>query len=120
MQSSQTQLLAQLEGSRLPPLTRFRRFQAAAAHLAVLLRSKFNTVNLPRCRRDGTIDGSHFTLDIALNLSQLSGSSTGSLGTISGSFRSQPVNAIITSDPSFNAFDFSGTIGPTHVSGVIK
>jgi hypothetical protein len=68
----------------------------------------------------GTIGGSQFTLDIALSLSQLSGSSNGSLGTISGSFRSQPVNAIITSDPASNAFDFSGTIGSRHVSGVIK
>jgi len=68
----------------------------------------------------GSIDGSGFTLDIALSLSQLSNSSNGSLGTISGSFRSQPVSAIITSNPATNGFDFSGTIGSRHVSGVIK
>jgi hypothetical protein len=68
----------------------------------------------------GAIDGSQFSLDIALSLSQLSGSSNGSLGTISGRFRNQKVNAIITADAASNAFDFSGTIGSLHVSGVIR
>jgi hypothetical protein len=68
----------------------------------------------------GTIDGSQFSLDIALSLSQLSGSSDGQLGTVSGTFRNQKMNAIITSDAASNAFDFSGTIGSLHVTGVIK
>jgi hypothetical protein len=69
---------------------------------------------------NGTIDGSQFSLDIALSLSQLSGSSHGSLGTISGTFRNQKMNAIITSNAATNTFDFSGTIGSLHVSGIIK
>jgi hypothetical protein len=68
----------------------------------------------------GTIDGSQFSLDIALSLSQLSGPTHGSLGTVSCTFRNQKMNAIITSNAASNAFDFSGTIGSLHVSGTIK
>jgi hypothetical protein len=68
----------------------------------------------------GTLDGSQFSLVIALNLSRLSGSSTGSLGSVSGTFRNQKMRAIITSDAASNAFDFSGSIGSLHVSGTIN
>ena len=77
--------------------------------------------SLPIANVKGAIDGSPFTLDIVLTLpQQLSGSSNSSLGHVTGTFRNQKVSAILTANPTGNNFDFTGTIGSLHVSGVIQ
>ena len=68
----------------------------------------------------GTIGGAHFTLELDLELSQLSRSSKSDIGTATGTFRNQKVSAILTADPTPGTLDFSGTIGSLHVSGVIR
>ena len=67
----------------------------------------------------GTIDGASFTLKINLSLTVPSSAAT-SLGNVTGTFRNQPISANITANSSQNAFDFTGTIGSVHVTGVVK
>jgi hypothetical protein len=68
---------------------------------------------------NGTIDGAPFKVDIVLSLSQLSSSASGSLGMVTGTFRSQKLVASLTADVNNNSFGFKGTIGSLHVSGVV-
>jgi hypothetical protein len=74
--------------------------------------------SLPIANVKGTIDGTAFTLDIALALP--SGSSNHSFGKVTGTFRNENLTAILTVNPTANTFDFTGTIGSLHVSGVVR
>ncbi len=77
--------------------------------------------SLPIADVKGIIDGAPFTLDIVLTLPHpLSDSSKSSLGNVTGTFRNQKLTAILTANPNGNNFDFTGTIGTLHVSGVIE
>lgn len=77
--------------------------------------------SLPVADITGTIEGTAFTLDISLNLSNLSLTSKAAqtFGTVTGSFHGQPIHAILTGRTTSNVAHFSGTIGSDHVTGTI-
>jgi hypothetical protein len=69
----------------------------------------------------GTLDQVPFTVDVSLTLSgvNLQSNKTQTFGAVTGSFRGQPVNAVLTSKLSSSTFQFKGTIGSDHVTGTI-
>jgi hypothetical protein len=77
--------------------------------------------NLPLSDINGTISGTRFSLDITLNVAGLNLSSDQplTLGMVTGSFRGQPINAVLTGRRTSTTISFSGTIGNDHVTGVI-
>lgn len=69
----------------------------------------------------GTIGGSRFTLDITLRFpSSVTSTAPQNVGHVTGTFRDEPVRATLTADITSKSFDFAGTIGSLHVSGVIS
>jgi hypothetical protein len=76
---------------------------------------------IPFLHITGTLDGVPFTVDVALTLSGLNLQSNKSqtFGAVTGSFRGQPVKAVLTSKLSSSTFRFKGTIGGDHVTGAI-
>jgi hypothetical protein len=78
--------------------------------------------SVPVADINGTLAGTPFTLDIALNLSHLNLTSKGvqAFGTVTGSFHGQTVHATLTSRASSSTAQFHGTIGADHVEGTIK
>jgi hypothetical protein len=76
---------------------------------------------IPFLHITGTLDGVPFTIEVALTLSGLNLQSNKSqtFGAVTGSFRSQPVHAVLTSTLSSSTFTFKGTIGGDHVSGTV-
>ncbi len=70
----------------------------------------------------GTIGGTSFTLDVAINLAGLNANSStaAALGTVTGTFRGQPIKAVLTAASATSpTVSFSGTIGSDHVTGTI-
>ena len=69
----------------------------------------------------GTLDGVAFTVDVALTLSgvDLQSNKPQTFGAVTGSFRGQAVNAVLTAKLSSSTFQFKGTIGSDHVTGTI-
>jgi|HubBroStandDraft_6_1064221.scaffolds.fasta_scaffold1040467_1 hypothetical protein len=76
---------------------------------------------LPLADIKGTISGTPFSLDVTLNLSglDLNSNKPVTFGTVTGSFRGQPINAVLTGRRSSITVSFSGTIGGDHVTGTI-
>lgn len=76
---------------------------------------------IPFLHITGTLDGVPFTVDVALTLSGLNLQSNQSqtFGAVTGSFRGQSVNAVLTSKLASSTLQFKGTIGGDHVSGTI-
>lgn len=76
---------------------------------------------LPLADITGTISGTPFSLDVTLNLSGLDLASNNpvTFGTVTGSFRGQPIKAILTGRRTSTRVSFSGTIGNDHVTGTI-
>jgi hypothetical protein len=76
---------------------------------------------IPFLHVTGTLDGVPFTIDVALTLSgvNLQSSKTQTFGAVTGSFRGQSVNAVLTAKVSSSTFQFKGTIGGDHVTGTI-
>ena len=69
----------------------------------------------------GTIGGSRFTLDIVLTFpASVTSEAPQSVGSVTGTFRHEPVRATLTADITSKSFAFAGTIGSLHVSGVIS
>lgn len=70
---------------------------------------------------EGTIGGTSFRLHITLKVpTSLPSQGTFTLGTVTGSFRGEPVNGLLTASSSSNTFDVHGTIGSYHVSVTIQ
>jgi hypothetical protein len=69
----------------------------------------------------GTIGGTSFTLDIALNLTNLNLNSNAAqtFGTVTGSLHGREIQATLSSSLSSSHTQFSGTIGADHVMGTI-
>ncbi len=76
---------------------------------------------LPLADIKGTISGTPFTLDVTLNLAGLNPNSNGPIafGSVTGSFRGQPIHAVLTGRRTSTTVSFSGTIGSDHVTGTI-
>jgi hypothetical protein len=76
---------------------------------------------LPLADINGTISGTPFSLDATLNLSglDLSSNKPQTFGAVTGSFRGEPINAVLTGRRSSPTVSFSGTIGSVHVTGTI-
>lgn len=69
----------------------------------------------------GTIGGSRFTLNITLTFpASVTSKAPQNVGSVSGTFRNEPVRATLTADITSKSFAFAGTIGSLHVSGVIS
>jgi hypothetical protein len=69
----------------------------------------------------GTIDGAPFVLNIVLVIPSHSTSLKGdNFGHVTGTFRNEPVRAVITADVTSRDFGFRGTIGAFHITGVVK
>jgi hypothetical protein len=76
---------------------------------------------LPLADIKGTISGTPFSLDVTLKLSGLDLSSNRpvTFGTITGSFRGQSINGVLTGRRTSQTVSFRGTIGSDHVTGTI-
>jgi hypothetical protein len=76
---------------------------------------------LPLADIKGTISGSPFSLEVTLKLSGLDLSSNRpvTFGTVSGSFRGQPIKGVLTGRRTSQTVSFSGTIGSDHITGTI-
>jgi hypothetical protein len=76
---------------------------------------------LPLADISGTIGGANFALDVTLNLSgvNLTSNKLITFGAVTGSFRGQPIKAVLTGRRSSKTVSFSGTIGSDHVTGTI-
>jgi hypothetical protein len=76
---------------------------------------------LPLADIKGTISGTPFSLDVTLNLSglDLTSNKPVAFGTVTGSFRGQPINAVLTGRRTSSTVSFSGTIGGDQVTGTI-
>jgi hypothetical protein len=69
----------------------------------------------------GTIGGSRFTLNITLTFpASVTSKAPQNVGSVSGTFRNEPVRATLTANITSRSFAFAGTIGSLHVSGVIS
>jgi hypothetical protein len=77
--------------------------------------------SLPLSDIKGTISGTPFTLDITLNVAALNLASDQpvTFGMVTGSFRGQPINAVLTGRGTSTKVSFSGIIGSDHVTGSI-
>ena len=69
----------------------------------------------------GTIGGTSFTLEVAINLRGVNSNSSARapFGTVTGTFRGQPIRAVLTASATSQTVSFSGTIGGDHVAGTI-
>ena len=70
----------------------------------------------------GRLDGTSFTVNIALTLAgvNLNSKSNVTFGAVSGSFRGQSVKAVLIGVPSSSTVQFKGTLGSDHVTGTIS
>jgi hypothetical protein len=77
--------------------------------------------NLPLANIKGRISGTPFTLDVTFNLSglDLTSNEPVTFGTVTGSFRGQPIKAVLMGRKTSTTVSFSGTIGSDHVTGTI-
>jgi hypothetical protein len=76
---------------------------------------------IPLGKVRGTIDGAPFVLNIVLVIPSQSTSRKGdNVGHVAGTFRNEPVKAVITADVTSRDFGFRGTIGSLHITGVVK
>ena len=77
---------------------------------------------LPLADIKGTISGTPFSLDVTLNLSglDLTSNKPVNFGTVTGSFRGQPIKAVLTGRRTSTTVSFSGTIGSDQVTGTIN
>ena len=69
----------------------------------------------------GTLDGVPFTVDVVLTLSgvNLQSNKSQTFGAVTGSFRGQSVNAMLSAKVSSSTLQFKGAIGGDHVTGTI-
>jgi hypothetical protein len=76
---------------------------------------------LPLADIKGTISGTSFSLDVSLKLAglDLTSNKPVTFGAVTGSFRGQPIKAVLTGRRTSNTVSFSGTIGSDHVTGTI-
>jgi hypothetical protein len=83
--------------------------------------SLFLPPTLPLADIKGTISGTTFSLDVTLTLAGLNLTSNKpvTFGAVTGSFRGQPIKAVLTGRRTSTAVSFNGTIGRDHVTGTI-
>jgi hypothetical protein len=69
----------------------------------------------------GTIDGAAFTLKIAFTIpDEATAGTLDTYGTVTGTFRNQPVRMTLTADPDSVVIVFAGRIGADHISGTLQ
>jgi hypothetical protein len=76
---------------------------------------------LPLADIKGTISGTSFSLDVSLKLAglELTSNKPVTFGTVTGSFRGEPITAVLTGRRTSTTVSFSGTIGSDDVTGTI-